>query len=684
MNLLQAIILASGIPTLFPKRNRVGIPDAKIIALSLFLSAAAGANAQTLRPKIALVNPSGGQRGTTVAVTLTGPNLSYGTLLATDSPALTIEKFAPEAPPKDAKNPEGKIVAQVKIAPDAPLGRHPLRVMTPFGPSEVGYFVVGEWPEIVEKEPNNTKEQAQPLTGPVTVVGRSDAAEDVDVYRVTIQKGEIIVFAAAAGSIGSPLESVLTLRDAAGQERGFAAALNQSDAVLTFTAPQTGDYFLTLRDLRYQGSAAHYYRLTVGRIPGVTSVFPLGGQAGANVRLTLTGVNMPTPPERTIALPNERPFAPLSLPDVGSRSLEVGTLPEIMESEPNNLPENAQRVTPPVTINGRLYAPFSPRSDVDCFRFAATKGQVFALEVIAARLGSPLDAVLSVLDAKGKELATNDDAKGKDAALTFAVPETGEYCARVNDLINRSGESFGYRLRIAPAVPDFSLAFYPDCLTVAPGDRVQFTITVNRENGFDAEIPLTIENLPAGIRLIGAPTIPKGQNSLTLLAAADTGAGLSVSPVRVTGIAPLGGKPVIRRAECREASYTKENDQLKLVTRPVPLPFAAVVGASDLILAAAADRLALTIGKTVELKVSVQRKPDFTAKIPIIVQGLPANVSVTGAEIPENKTEATLTFKAEGNAAPGDVPLTILGRSLIDELRFTDHAALPVTLTIAK
>jgi hypothetical protein len=647
------------------------------------------AHGQTLRPRIALVSPSGGQRGTTVAVTLTGVNLGYGTGLMFDGPGLTVEALTPEPPPANAKNPDGKIVVRVKIAPDAPLGRHALRVLTPLGPSEVGYFVVGEWPEVAEKEPNNAREHAQPLLAlPVTVVGRSDGAEDVDVYRVLIRKGETIVFAAAAGSVGSALEPVLTLRDATRQERAFAAALRRPDALLTFTAPQTGDYFLSLRDLRYRGGPAHHYRLTVGRIPAVTSVFPLGGAAGTTLRLALSGVNLPTPPERAVPLPTEPPLAPLPLPElIGDHRLDIGTLPETTETEPNDLPDTAPRVTPPVTINGRIASSASAlKPDADCFRFPATKGQVFTLEIVAARLGSPLDAVLSVLDPKGKELAANDDARGQDAALAFTAPEAGDYIAQIRDLSGGSGEAFGYRLHLAPATPNFSLAFSPDCLAVAPGDRVPFTVTATRQNGFDGDIALAFDGLPPGVRLLGTPIIAREQNTVTLLATADTSAAPSAAaPLRVTGTATIAEKPVVRRAESRERRYVKNNDKIEETTRPVPLPLVAVTGPPDLTVTIGVEHLTLTVGKTAELKVSVQRKAGFTAKIPLIIQGLPAGVSAAGtAEIPENKSEATLTLKAEANAGPGEASLTLLARSVVDELQFSDHAALPVTLTIAK
>ena len=47
---------------------------------------------------------------------------------------------------------------QVSIAPNAPLGVQDVRVMTPSGLSTSSYpFMVGDLPEFVETEPNNTR-----------------------------------------------------------------------------------------------------------------------------------------------------------------------------------------------------------------------------------------------------------------------------------------------------------------------------------------------------------------------------------------------------------------------------------------------------------------------------------------------------------------------------------------------
>ena len=65
----------------------------------------------------------------------------------------------------------------------------------------------------------------------------------------------------------------------------------------------------------------------------------------------------------------------------------------------------AQRVSVPVTINGRIQQP----TDNDYFMFAAKAGQVLALEVQARRLGSPVDSMLYLYNAQGGELNRNDE-----------------------------------------------------------------------------------------------------------------------------------------------------------------------------------------------------------------------------------------------------------------------------------
>jgi hypothetical protein len=89
--------------------------------------------------------------------------------------------------------------------------------------------------------------------------------------------------------------------------------------------------------------------------------------------------------------------------------LAVGSEPEAGEVEPNNDPAEAQRLTLPVTINGRIDGRMRGEksasvgeqpADEDYFRFSARKGRHLTIEVAAARLGSPLDSVVEILDSQ--------------------------------------------------------------------------------------------------------------------------------------------------------------------------------------------------------------------------------------------------------------------------------------------
>src|SRR5205823_5707083 len=95
--------------------------------------------------------------------------------------------------------------------------------------------------------------------------------------------------------------------------------------------------------------------------------------------------------------------------DQGASSLRpfiVGTLPEVVEQEPNDDPRKPQVLPGSCVVNGRLEKP----GDVDGFAIKLLKGHTLVSHMMANRvLGSPCDAVLQVLSAEGFVLAENND-----------------------------------------------------------------------------------------------------------------------------------------------------------------------------------------------------------------------------------------------------------------------------------
>jgi hypothetical protein len=123
-------------------------------------------------------------------------------------------------------------------------------------------------------------------------------------------------------------------------------------------------------------------------------------------------------------------------------NITVGAVPEVAEVEPNNFIEQAQEIPLPSVIAGTIKA----ATEIDHFRLKAKKGDQLVLEVMAQRAGSPLDSTLAIFDAKGKELARNEDARGFDSLLEFTAPDDGDYIAQIRDFEYRGGGEYKYKL----------------------------------------------------------------------------------------------------------------------------------------------------------------------------------------------------------------------------------------------
>lgn len=119
--------------------------------------------------------------------------------------------------------------------------------------------------------------------------------------------------------------------------------------------------------------------------------------------------------------------------------------PRVAEKEPNDGFKAAQPVTAPCVIEGTI----GRERDVDVFRVVGKAGEKMRLEVQAARLGSPLDAMLTVHDADGRLLASEDDTAGSaDPALTLTLPRDGTYFVSLIDANDLGGPAFAYRLLV--------------------------------------------------------------------------------------------------------------------------------------------------------------------------------------------------------------------------------------------
>ena len=100
-------------------------------------------------------------------------------------------------------------------------------------------------------------------------------------------------------------------------------------------------------------------------------------------------------------------------------------------------------VTLPVTINGRIF----PRENVDVWTFAPRKGPDVTCEVNAARLGSPLDARLEVLDPDGRRPRRERRRLRRRPAASASPPRpTATIRSASTTPTSSGGQAYVYRL----------------------------------------------------------------------------------------------------------------------------------------------------------------------------------------------------------------------------------------------
>lgn len=639
-------------------RRRPTLVSAFLIALVVASSSASAAN-----PRLRQILPHGGQRGTEVKLTLLGANLADAEELMLYDRGLEVVSLTI---PEDEQRKGRELDVVVRIAPDCALGSQRLRLRSATGLSELQLFSVGPLPVVEEKEPNT--DFATPQTIPLehTIHGQI-ATEDVDYFAIDCQQGERINIEVVGLRLGSSpgrgnnfFDPYVAILD----ERRFElaamddASLVWNDPILSFVPPADGRFFIQLRDVAYNGDNDSYYLMHVGRFPRPTGIFPLGGRPGDSVPVTFVG-DPAGNFESVFAVPtgagelaqveakNELGIAPTAHP------FRVSPLENAFELEPNNSVDAASVAPAPGAWNGVLQSP----GDVDFYRFTAKKGQVFEVNVLARRLRSAADTVMTIRNAKGDQLAQNDDNRQPDSFLRFAAPEDGNYLVEISDQLGGGGAEFGYRVEVVPVAPHVAATtvetrrYVQPQFVVPQGGAIGVQMAVDRQD-VSGNVVLSAENLPAGVTVEcpsewhGEATIP-----VVLRAAADAPVGgtWATFPIvcgdpskpesLVAGL--MTQKILMVRGQNNDRIWEEQQDRLPVVvTKPTPFRVRLET-----------PKTPIVQGGQMPLKVVIERDEGFKDLVRVVlVQNPPGCSSATATEIPIDQTSVDIPLNAAANA----------------------------------
>lgn len=121
----------------------------------------------------------------------------------------------------------------------------------------------------------------------------------------------------------------------------------------------------------------------------------------------------------------------------------------VSEKEPNNSFREASLAKSGMIIRGAIDA----AGDVDVFQFEVEPGDKLRLEVIAERMGSTLDAALSLYDHTGNLLAQSDDTLGRDPRIEWTSTKLEAVRIVVSSVNEKAAASHQYLLKLESTKP---------------------------------------------------------------------------------------------------------------------------------------------------------------------------------------------------------------------------------------
>jgi len=219
-------------------------------------------------PKVLMSLPFGVKPGGASRVTLRGLKLDGAkeVRVAPKGTAKLLKKGKSPPPPQMTADKVGdsQVEVELTVPADSPGDTVQVVVVGPTGQSKPHPVRIDRTPPIQEKEPNDGFEQAQVVALGQVVQGAIAKPQDVDVYRFEGKAGQKVVLEVHAARYGSPLDSVLTLYDAAGAILETSDDIEGStDSRIEATLPRAGTYYAAVSDAHDQGASFFLYRLSI-------------------------------------------------------------------------------------------------------------------------------------------------------------------------------------------------------------------------------------------------------------------------------------------------------------------------------------------------------------------------------------------------------------------------------------
>jgi hypothetical protein len=429
-------------------------------------------------------------------------------------------------------------------------------------------FEASPFPEYAELEPNDVPSQARLLPVPSAISGRiattssrpsllsplpSTSAADTDLVTFDSKKGDRLTIETIARRLGSPLDSVVDILDAAGKP------------VPRATLRSVAETYCVLRDhdSRSKGIRLQHWEdfqpndlLMLGDEVVMVQIMPLGPDEDVKffdkggVRLGYLGTTPEAHAINSFAYkvevhapgatfpPNGMPVVMLNYqnddggPGLGSDSqilfdvaadgryfvrvrdvrglggddfvyrLVIRPRQEdfriSLDPENPNIPRGGSL---PVTVNLDRLDGFNGSVDV------RVAGLPEGITATSTRIGPDMFSAVLTLTAAESDAPTHQPADARPEAdspkimpVTFSVIGSAQIGDKIVEHATTPG--FGLHQATVTSPPDLGVRVEPLEATIVPGQELKFTVTIERRNAFAGRVPVDVLNLPHGLRVL--------------------------------------------------------------------------------------------------------------------------------------------------------------------------------------
>lgn len=422
-----------------------------------------------------------------------------------------------------------------------------------------------------------------------------------------------------------------------------------------------------------------------------------------------------------------RVVTPQGVSSTGVLMVVAETVVVEADDKANDTLENATMVTLPAALAGTI----GKVEDVDWYAFDVEAGQTIALSVWANRLENVIhdlqthfDPILQLHDARGRELAADDNRDYADPLLIHRFEQAGTYYLQVRDTTYAGNANWSYVLLATPG--PYAMTTFP--IAVKAGETAELTVigtnldpgeVVRLEVPRDAKpgvglfplptargvtppAPLVVTTLPIGRETDDAPEALANAPALAMPIAMNGRFGQPLDIDAYTFDAKKGAAyrfevvarramsqadPVLRIVDAQGKTLVEVDDTLGKDPRlewtaPSDGAFGAVVldlhgrggdvfpyvllaepARPDFQLTCDPDKLNLGPGARTPVFVKVERRGGFQGAVSVEFEGLPPGLSASPLTIDAKMTQGVIVVTAGPEAAPGGALVTLIGKA---------------------